>query len=410
MKFCKNLQRVVDISDPEWAPFWPNYKMLKKLIVNPSDGNNTIASSDTEEQNPKNESKACKQQPSKEQNSNEEKKEEIQSNDQESNDNPASSSSSQLHKLIQNESFFQTRAEVVASLSVSKTTSKTEEEPPNKNKAAIQKMEKNPSEVTFFKHIHIEFRKVIHFFAKTQEEFKIREERIRLGIDIMTKYDRTMASDRWSSSAKSLYRLYKDLLLLETYAIMSYCSFSKILKKHDKVTGHSTRNAYMSNIVSKANFSTYPNLIKMIGRCEDLYEQVSNYLAAEGRKYSLQDDERLFINTIHKLNEQVIVSTNDEDGHLDDISERRDKSKLTSLVSSISSRRHSSSLSSFESCSDYNKEEKSITESLKEVAREDENKATIVAKEDDDSDSTVEKRKVCYHSDDEVGNKRLCTK
>lgn len=29
MKFCKNLQRVVDISDPEWSPFWPNYKMLK---------------------------------------------------------------------------------------------------------------------------------------------------------------------------------------------------------------------------------------------------------------------------------------------------------------------------------------------------------------------------------------------
>ena len=29
MKFCKNLQRVVDLSDPEWAPFWTNYKMLK---------------------------------------------------------------------------------------------------------------------------------------------------------------------------------------------------------------------------------------------------------------------------------------------------------------------------------------------------------------------------------------------
>ena len=29
MKFCKNLQRVVDISDPEWSPYWVNYKMLK---------------------------------------------------------------------------------------------------------------------------------------------------------------------------------------------------------------------------------------------------------------------------------------------------------------------------------------------------------------------------------------------
>ena len=29
MKFCKNLQKIVDISDPAWAPYWPNYKMLK---------------------------------------------------------------------------------------------------------------------------------------------------------------------------------------------------------------------------------------------------------------------------------------------------------------------------------------------------------------------------------------------
>jgi len=29
MKFCKNLQQVVDVADPEWAPYWPNYKMMK---------------------------------------------------------------------------------------------------------------------------------------------------------------------------------------------------------------------------------------------------------------------------------------------------------------------------------------------------------------------------------------------
>jgi len=29
MKFCKNLQQIVEIADPEWAPYWTNYKMLK---------------------------------------------------------------------------------------------------------------------------------------------------------------------------------------------------------------------------------------------------------------------------------------------------------------------------------------------------------------------------------------------
>ena len=32
MKFCRNLQRVIDITDPEWAPYWTNYKMLKKFL------------------------------------------------------------------------------------------------------------------------------------------------------------------------------------------------------------------------------------------------------------------------------------------------------------------------------------------------------------------------------------------
>lgn len=31
--------------------------------------------------------------------------------------------------------------------------------------------------------------------------------------------------------------LYKDLMMLENFAIMTFCAFSKILKKHDKNTG-----------------------------------------------------------------------------------------------------------------------------------------------------------------------------
>jgi hypothetical protein len=129
--------------------------------------------------------------------------------------------------------------------------------------------------------------------------------------------------------AKSIYRLYKDLLLLETFAIMTYCSFSKILKKHDKVTGHSTRAAFMSNVVNKVsgaksfissqrrwrgltfrlyhqcNFASYPGVLGMITRCEQMYEEVSNRLLQEG-KSELYEDERLFISMINRLNEQAL--------------------------------------------------------------------------------------------------------
>lgn len=116
-----------------------------------------------------------------------------------------------------------------------------------------QELGKNPGEIAFFKLLHSEFKKVTHFFEKAQQEFIIREERVREGMEIMKRPNSIMVNEKWSMLAKSIYRLYKDLLLLETFAIMSYCSFSKILKKHDKVTGHQTRGAFMSNVVNKVS-------------------------------------------------------------------------------------------------------------------------------------------------------------
>lgn len=150
---------------------------------------------------------------------------------------------------------------------------------------------KSPGEVAFFKLLHTEFKKASHFFDRATEEFTIREARVREGMEIMKQPNSIMVNEKWSFLAKSIYRLYKDLLLLETFAIMTYCSFSKILKKHDKVTGYETRNAFMENIVNKANFTHYPQVLAMITRCEGLYEEVSSNLLQEG-KHGLYEDER----------------------------------------------------------------------------------------------------------------------
>jgi SPX domain protein involved in polyphosphate accumulation len=150
---------------------------------------------------------------------------------------------------------------------------------------------RSPGEVAFFKLLHAEFKKASHFFDRATEEFTIREARVREGMEIMKQPNSIMVNEKWSFLAKSIYRLYKDLLLLETFAIMTYCSFSKILKKHDKVTGYETRNAFMENIVNKANFTHYPQVLAMISRCEGLYEEVSSNLLQEG-KHGLYEDER----------------------------------------------------------------------------------------------------------------------
>jgi len=276
MKFCKNLQKVCDLSDPEWTPFWPNYKMLKKLI---------------------------KELPSL-----------VPSDDHRNHDHPQAqekpSSSRVPEKDSGNESsnLKQQRGD---------RTTESETQQSNSNHASIDQpqdageMTKSPGEVAFFKLLHSELRKAIHFFDRATEEFTIREARVREGMDIMRQPNSIMVNDKWTLMAKSIYRLYRDLLLLETYAIMSYCAFSKILKKHDKMTGYSTRNAFMKNMVNKANFTNYPAVLAMINRCERLYEEVSKrlLLAGQGRLY---EDERLFINMISRLNEQVLSSDKDE--------------------------------------------------------------------------------------------------
>jgi len=41
----------------------------------------------------------------------------------------------------------------------------------------------------------------------------------------------------WTRLLMACVKFYKDVLLIENFAIMNYCGFSKILKKHDKMTG-----------------------------------------------------------------------------------------------------------------------------------------------------------------------------
>lgn len=176
---------------------------------------------------------------------------------------------------------------------------------PNHNPDAAA-IGKSPGEVAFFKLLHSEFKKVTLFFGRASEEYKIREERVQEGMAISKQANSIMVNEKWSLMAKSIHRLYKDLLLLETFAIMTYCSFSKILKKHDKVTGYETRSAFMENVVNKANFTHYPELLEMISRCEKMHEDVSEILLREGKE-GLYEDERLFINMINRLNEQVLT-------------------------------------------------------------------------------------------------------
>ncbi|KAL3795644.1 hypothetical protein HJC23_002051 [Cyclotella cryptica] len=316
MKFCRNLQRVIDITDPEWAPYWTNYKMLKKFLKTlpsfvPPDGAESLGTTPAVGINSAAGANCAPRSGSPD----------LSSDGAEGNASADEGEGREGPEKSIYENKFESSLTSRAAQSFSRNNADSRD-PRQPLSTAAAKMSRNPGEVAFFRLLNSELRKAIHFFEKAQLEFEIREARVREGIDIMRKANSLMVSEKWSLMAKSLYRLYKDLLLLETYAIMTYCSFSKILKKHDKVTSHNTRIAFMKNVVNKANFTHYPKLLAMISRCETLYEEVSQSLIQEG-KLGLYEDERLFINMIHRLNEQVLDTAEEEGADVDARKERR---------------------------------------------------------------------------------------
>jgi SPX domain protein involved in polyphosphate accumulation len=190
MKFGKNLIRIVDLSDPEWGPYWINYAFMKKKI------NEIIIN------------QVCKQM---------------------SDEGKASNA-----------------------LEISKS--------------AI--------EVEFFKLLKSELKKASTFFSSAEEIFRLRHSRVNDGFVMLQ--DKIIEHDKntWSRLLMACVKFYKDVLLLENFAIMNYCGFSKILKKHDKLTGFSTRESFMRNVMNKQNFTHYPFVLTLLKQSEKLYNDI----------------------------------------------------------------------------------------------------------------------------------------
>ena len=156
MKFGKNLIQVVELSDPEWGPFWINYKLLKKKI-------NDI---------------------------------------------------------------------VTARRGIKVST--------NQNCDPYE-LSKSACEVEFFRSLRNELKKSSDFFESSEKLYRIRHERVLGGYLKLQEDGKKYDKNTWSRLLRACVKFYKDVLLLENFAIMNYCAISKILKKHDKLTGFGKR-------------------------------------------------------------------------------------------------------------------------------------------------------------------------
>ena len=97
---------------------------------------------------------------------------------------------------------------------------------------------KSAREVEFFRLLKSELKKSSDFFSSNEAIYRIRKERIWEAFHLLKDEEVVQDKNTWTRLLMACVKFYKDVLLMENFAIMNYCGFSKILKKHDKVTGY----------------------------------------------------------------------------------------------------------------------------------------------------------------------------
>ena len=203
MKFGKRLTRVVNLSNPEWAPFWVNYKLLKKRIKE-------IGSLGTSSSGPA---------------------------------EPPELSAVSLPG---------------AAAAVEPTTDGDAQ-----TAATATQLQNSAGEVAFFKALYAELKKASDFLTSMENQLMVRRDRLKEGLrQIQDPSQQGYVSVDFFAPKllKACVEVYKSLIMLENYAIMNHSAFSKILKKHDKITSFNTREQFMSKVVSEQPITNYPRL------------------------------------------------------------------------------------------------------------------------------------------------------
>jgi len=71
-------------------------------------------------------------------------------------------------------------------------------------------------------------------------------------------------------------RMHMELLMLENYAVLNYAGFTKILKKHDKMTGFRTKDQFLLKLVDCQPFVVHPWLRSAIKSVEDQFRSIDS--------------------------------------------------------------------------------------------------------------------------------------
>lgn len=155
-----------------------------------------------------------------------------------------------------------------------------------------------PSEVLFFRVMKQELCKCSKFYLSDEAQLSARLERLREGYQVV-KASRDLGKENHRALLKACTNLYTDLVKLENFAILNIVGISKILKKHDKVTGFLTRDGFMKMAFS-SSLAQHHNIRAMANGVEELYRVIFEALEGESKaKYT--EEELLFVYAMQRI-------------------------------------------------------------------------------------------------------------
>lgn len=150
-----------------------------------------------------------------------------------------------------------------------------------------RKLEESNGEKAFFRKLLLELKKVKLTFEELEGtgikrflSFAPKLINFKEHVQSQKQNNQALSPERCSEILKQAAEVHLNFVLLENYSVMNYCGFTKILKKHDKVTGFSTREKYMLKMVNEQPFAKHVRVaaaLKVIaGEMENLKKIVLN--------------------------------------------------------------------------------------------------------------------------------------
>jgi len=86
-----------------------------------------------------------------------------------------------------------------------------------------KELAQSAGEVAFFRTLRAEVAKASEFYLGMEQQMGARRRRIKMGLQYLKQPTTVLEDDAWIKMRRACISLYKDLLLLENFAVMNYC-------------------------------------------------------------------------------------------------------------------------------------------------------------------------------------------